>query len=990
MRTSLLQQLCVFSLFTIAFHLPGVAQTVQITANPGQSAGIVIGPNNYHVSENIYTETEIGAANFTTAPTAINHIDFNVFALGSPTAVSNYNLYLKEVPLSTTTFISTTDVYSTAGYTLVFTGTFNADVAGWVGVDLTTSFTRTSGNNLQLLIERLDNTAHGAFSFNAARGNNTGAALTTSRRLNTNTLPVSGTTVLNTVSAFRPQIQLRHINANDAAVSTIYTLGKLPIPFAAPHVISAHIVNNGANTQTNLAVSLDISGANTYSDVTVIPSLAAGASITVSFNAFTPTNTGFNTVAVTLPADDFGNDNNITLSQEITNNAYSYAYGTVPTNAVGSNGNTADFVAMFTTSSPTSVNQVGVNFAAGGQPFRIGIWDKSGNGTPGNLLWESADQVSTIGVFTLAITPAVAITDTFYIGVKQIGTTNIQFAYQNETPIRSGTFFVTSPTGNTAWTDFSPSNPFKFMIEPRLTIANDVGVASINDPVAASSIDNCGIVPQASVTNFGSNNQNTPFDVTFSIKQAGNTVYADTKQVSLNSGQTQPVYFAPFTGSVSGIDSSFVITNLASDGARNNDTVVNSFTTANFSYSDSTVNSDGYSFANSTVCANPAPMQPAYSWITQTGNEINWGTNGDDSVLATPITLPFAFKFFGIDYNQLWVSSNGWISFSDPTALSPAVQRTPINIPSAGGIENYIAGVFTDLDITTSTYPDAHTYYGGDAGQFVITYQHAHLYGSTNDYISFQIILTVNGDIIVQYNDTESTSPVATSITNFCAAGIENADGSRGILYRLNGSRGPLFGSPLALQYYTRPGTVVPVSLLNFDVQKANRTNSITWSTSQEINSRSFIVERSNDGRNFSGIGELAGAGNSSRVLQYAFTDNLPLRGTNYYRLKMQDAGNFAKYSAIKSVQNEQPAGIALYPNPVKNNLTVLFNADKLSKATLSITDLSGKIIYSNPVLLNAGYNNLPVNTSTLSKGTYLLKIVLQENRVISRKFSKL
>ncbi|MBL0355982.1 MAG: T9SS type A sorting domain-containing protein [Chitinophagaceae bacterium] len=989
MRTRLPISFRLILFFVIAFQLPSFSQTVQITANPGQSGNVVIGPNGYHVEEAIYTETEISASGFISAPTAINHIDFSVFALGSPTAVSNFNIYLKEVPLATTTFTSTTDVYSTAGYTLVFSGTFNANVTGWVGVDLSTPFTRTTGNNLQLLIERLDNVTHGAFSFNCARGNNTSATITTGRRINTNTLPVSGTTVLNTISAFRPQIQLRHINANDAAVTTVYTLGKLPIPFAAPHVISANIINNGAATQNNLNVTLDISGANNFSDVQTIASLAPGASAKVNFGSFTPVAAGNNIVTVSIPADDFPADNNLSIAQEVTNNAYSYAYGTVPTNGVGVNSNTGDFVAMFTSSSPTSVNQVGVNFSAGGQPFRIGIWDKSGLGAPGNLLWESTDQVSTTGVFTLPIVPAVAITDTFYIGVRQIGTTNIQFSYQNESPIRAGTFFFTSPTGNTVWTDFAPSNPFKFMIEPRLSIANDVGVSSINNPVGASSIDNCGIVPQASVTNFGSSNQTTPFDVTFSIKQSGGTVYTDTKQITLNSGETQAVYFTPFTGSVSGSDSSFVITSLGTDGATNNDTVVNKFTTSNYSYSDSTVTSDGYSYANSTVCANPAPLQPVYSWITQTANEINWNLNGDDSVLATPISLPFNFKFFGNTFNQFWISSNGWISFTNPTTLAASVQRNPVAIPLAGGIENYIAGALTDLDITTGTYSDAHTYYGGDASQFIITFQHAHLFGSVNDYITFQIILMANGDIIVHYNDAESSVPVSTTITNFCSVGIENADGTKGIQYRLNGSGGPMFGSPLALHFYTRPGTTTPVTLLNFNVQKLSAINKITWSTSQEINSRSFVIERSSEGRNFTEIGQVAAHGNSNRVIDYSFTDNTPFKGFNYYRLKMLDIDNIERYSTVKSTRNDDPATISVYPNPAKDNMYVTFNSNESGKTTLNITDLSGKVVYSTTLLLNAGLNRIPFNIATLSKGTYLLKMILP-GKIISRKINKL
>lgn len=949
------------------------AQTVQITANPGQTTNIVVGPNNFHVSENIYTEAEIGASNFTTGATSITHIDFNVFAISAAFTVDSFNVYLKEVPLTTTTF--TTGVYDTAGYTLVFSGTYNVSGTGWIGFDLTTPFIRTAGNNLQLMIERRDSVLHGTSSFNATRGNDMGAALLTSRRVNIATRPVPGVTFLNTATAFRPQIQFRHINANDAALTAVYSLGKLPIPFAAPHAISANVVNNGSGTLTNLNVNLDITGANTFSDVQTISSLAPGASAAVSFNAFTPAATGFNTLTVSLPADDFNADNSRTVLQEVTTNAYTYAYGNVPSGIVGVTGATGDFVAMFTSSSPTSVNQVGINFAQTGQPFRIGIWDKSGNGTPGTLLWESADQLTTAGVFTLPINPPVAFTDTFYIGVRQTTTTNVQFAYQIESPIRPRTFFFTTPIGNPAWTDFAPSNPFKFMIEPRLTIANDVGVATISNPVGASSIDNCGILPQALISNFGSNDQVVPFDVTYQIKQAGTVVYSDTQQVALNSGQSKTVYFNPFTGSIPGMDSSFVITQLAGDGARNNDTVVNRFTTAVYSYSDSTANSDGYSYANSTFCASLAPQRPVYNWITQTDNQVNWGNNGDDSVLATPLALPFPFKFFGNTYNQLWVCSNGWISFSDPSALSAAVIRTPVNMPAAGGLTNYIAGVFANLDNTSAVYSDAQTFYGNDATGFVLTFHHAHLFGSVDDYITFQIILKVNGDILIQYNDAESTAPAVTRITNFCSVGIENEDGTKGIVYRLNGSGGPVFGSPLALQFYTRPLSPVPVTLLRFNAERGKLSNKLLWTTTQEINSRKFTIERSSNGIDFIPASSLNASGNSNRAVHYSFIDEQVLPGTNYYRLQMVNTDNTFRYSHTISVQNDPINELVVYPNPSPGSITIWFVAEKVSPAAISIHDMNGKLVLNNKFIANKGTNINKVNMTALAAGHYTIKI---------------
>lgn len=985
-KSSAIRFVCVFVMMLLVFR-SSYSQTVQITGNPGQTTNIVVGPNYFHVSENIYTEAEIGAANFTTGATSLTHIDFNVFAISGPFTVDSFNVYLKEVPLTTTTF--TTGVYDTAGYTLVFSGTYSITGTGWVGFDLTTPFIRTTGNNLQLLIERKDSILHGASSFNATRGNNIDAALFTSRRINLATKPVPGVTFLTTATAFRPQIQLRHINANDAGLTAVYTLGKLPIPFAAPHAVSANVVNNGSATLTNLTVDLAITGANSFSDTETIPSLAPGASASVTFDAFTPAATGFNTLIVSLPADDFSDDNSRTISQEVTTNAYTYAYGNVPSNVVGVNGATGDFVAMFTSSSATSVNQVGINFAQNGQPFRVGIWDKSGNGVPGTLLWESTDQLTTAGVFTLPINPPVAITDTFYIGVRQTTTTNVQFAYQLETPIRARTFFFTTPSGNPAWTDFAPSNPFKFMIEPRLTIANDVGVAGISNPLGASSIDNCGILPQAVISNFGSNDQTTPFNVTFQVKQAGAVVYSDTQQVALNSGASQTVYFDPFSSSVSGIDSAIVTTQLANDGARNNDTVVNRFTTAVYSYSDSTANSDGYSYANSTFCASLAPLRPAYNWIIQTGNQINWGTNGDDSVLATPLALPFPFKFFGNTYNQLWVCSNGWVSFSDPTALGATDIRTPVNIPAAGGLTNYIAAVFANLDNTGTAFSDAQTFYGNDASGFVITFHHAHLLGSVDDYISFQIILKVNGDIIIQYNDAESTAPAVTRITNFCSVGIENEDGSRGILYRLNGSGGPVFGSPLALQFYTRPLSPVPVSLLRFSAEKGKLANKLSWSTSQEINSREFIIERSSNGFDFMPIGNVTARGNSNTTVNYSFLDELLPEGTNYYRLQMVNADNTARYSNIVSLKNNMFHELAVYPSPSPGKINIRFVSEKISPVMIGIYDMNGKPVLINNLLANKGSNMVAANISTLASGNYLVRIVTS-TKTMTEKFSRL
>ena len=140
MKHSLLKPTFLFLFLLIYAKLS--AQTVSITSNPGTSGNIVIGGSNYHVLEAIYLESEIGAGTFISAPTAINRIEFNVNTLGTTPSVSspNFQIYLKNVAAGTTTLA--TGSYSTAGYTLVYSGAYSYPAVGWQGVNLTTTFTQ--------------------------------------------------------------------------------------------------------------------------------------------------------------------------------------------------------------------------------------------------------------------------------------------------------------------------------------------------------------------------------------------------------------------------------------------------------------------------------------------------------------------------------------------------------------------------------------------------------------------------------------------------------------------------------------------------------------------------------------------------------------------------------------------------------------------------------------------------------------------------------
>jgi hypothetical protein len=388
-------------------------------------------------------------------------------------------------------------------------------------------------------------------------------------------------------------------------------MGKIPVPYGTPQKIITAIKNNGYNDLYNLNITLNITGANLFYDVKSIDTLPSGGYKLVTFSLWTPATTGIDSIMVSVPPDEINSTNSVNVIQLTTLNNYSYVYGPFPSTVdggIGFDGQTGDFIEKFSANLSAYkkqvngknfdggseragfvayISQVKVNFTVSGQPFKIGIWDATGSGgTPGQLIWQSASLTSTQGISTILVNPKVGVNGDFYVGVRQTGTTNLAVAYQSEDPVRANTFYSASPTGSSSWVDFAVSgNPFRFMIEPGLTLANDVGVSSIDFPLGGTSNNlTSNIAPKATVSNFGSNNQTTPFSVTMDIFNFDDIrIYSSTKTLTLNSGSAQQVTFDASFNPASQSYTANCYTSLGTDGNNTNNLVTASFNYVQFS-----------------------------------------------------------------------------------------------------------------------------------------------------------------------------------------------------------------------------------------------------------------------------------------------------------------------------------------------------------------------------------------------------------------------
>jgi len=179
----------------------------------------------------------------------------------------------------------------------------------------------------------------------------------------------------------------------------------------------------------------------------------------------------------------------------------------------------------------------------------------------------------------------------------------------------------------------------------------------------------------------------------------------------------------------------------------------------------------------------PYENAPAFEWVEVSG----MGTlvaDGDDQV--DMVSLPFTFRYFGNDYTNLSISSNGWIGFGSYSSS----YFSNGDIPSTDSPNNIIAGLWDDLNPTATGSGKIYYYYDDANHRFIVEWDSVYHYGSSLPE-KFEIILydpayyttpTGDGEIVVQY----LISPTQDDFS----MGIENADGSDGIGYYIDGVYG--------------------------------------------------------------------------------------------------------------------------------------------------------------------------------------------------------
>jgi hypothetical protein len=215
---------------------------------------------------------------------------------------------------------------------------------------------------------------------------------------------------------------------------------------------------------------------------------------------------------------------------------------------------------------------------------------------------------------------------------------------------------------------------------------------------------------------------------------------------------------------------------------------------------------------------------PVFEWLALAppgpGVIVSEITNEDADTVT--VSLPFTFRYYGVDYGSVGICSNGFLE------LGSATHRFGSNtgIPAAGGPRAMVAPFWDDLD--PSLAGDIYQYYDAVNHRWLVEFYDVAHYGATGDRETFQVVFldplyyptpTGDGEVMVYY---------LTSLAQAGATfGLENAAETVGLEYYYDGVYHPwaaVVVDSFAVRYTTYPPDYLAV-------EEYGKTAGTVWQT---------------------------------------------------------------------------------------------------------------------------------------------------------------
>lgn len=172
---------------------------------------------------------------------------------------------------------------------------------------------------------------------------------------------------------------------------------------------------------------------------------------------------------------------------------------------------------------------------------------------------------------------------------------------------------------------------------------------------------------------------------------------------------------------------------------------------------------------------------------------------------------------------------------------------------------------------------------------------------------------------------------------------------------------------------------IIPVELTSFVANVSGNSVRLNWTTATELNNVGFEVERKSINSDWRKIGFVKGAGTTTQIQNYSFTDKELNSGKYSYRLKQIDFDGKFEYSKTVEVDVNVAYNFELaqnYPNPFNPSTSISFSIPQSGNVKLSVYNLLGQEVKT---LINrnmeAGSHSVDFQAKDLFSGIYIYRL---------------
>jgi hypothetical protein len=176
---------------------------------------------------------------------------------------------------------------------------------------------------------------------------------------------------------------------------------------------------------------------------------------------------------------------------------------------------------------------------------------------------------------------------------------------------------------------------------------------------------------------------------------------------------------------------------------------------------------------------------------------------------------------------------------------------------------------------------------------------------------------------------------------------------------------------------------ILPITISNLKGTLNSNSNEslLTWQIMGADGLLNCTVERSLDGQQFAAITTINATGNGSLKYTDNFSTVLNTQSGQliYYRLKITTADGLIYYSNIIRLHLSKSGDVLITPNPARNQILI---SGIEEKTIVSLLDTQGKTLQQQA----SASNNVRINLAAYPTGIYYVKIIGQNNSVVTIK----